>query len=109
MSKKHKRERKHLNANKGGDFKATASSTVISEAFQGVPLEVKVYANGFDRALKAFRSLVQKERVLTLYKEKGTYEKKSDKDRRKRNEAKRKQEEIDHPRDEERQDKYANS
>lgn len=53
------------------------------------PLEVKVYDN-FDRALKAFRALVQKERVVSNYKEKQRYEKPSDKKRRKRNERKRK-------------------
>ncbi|NDD59370.1 MAG: 30S ribosomal protein S21 [Chlamydiae bacterium] len=57
--------------------------------FVGQPLEVKVY-NNFDRAMKAFRALVQKERVLSTYKEKSRYEKPSDKKRRKRNEMKRK-------------------
>ena len=40
--------------------------------------------------MKAFRALVQKERVLSTYKEKSRYEKPSDKKRRKRNEMKRK-------------------
>jgi small subunit ribosomal protein S21 len=53
------------------------------------PLQVKVYDN-LDRALRAFRALVQKERILSLYKEKQFYEKPSDKKRRKRNERKRK-------------------
>lgn len=57
--------------------------------FEGHPLEVKVYDN-FDRAMKAFKSIVQKERVLSLYKEKSRYEKPSDKKRRKRNEMRRK-------------------
>lgn len=60
------------------------------EAVQAQPLEVKVYGNNFDRALRAFRALVQKERILSSYKEKQSYEKPSDKRRRKRNEAKRK-------------------
>jgi len=60
------------------------------EAVQALPLEVKVYNNNFDKALKAFRALVQKERILSAYKEKQTYEKPSDKRRRKRNEMKRK-------------------
>ena len=60
------------------------------ETVEAKPLEVIVYNNGFDKALRAFRSIVQKERILSAYKEKQTYEKKSDKLRRKRNEAKRK-------------------
>lgn len=60
------------------------------EPVQAKPLEVKVYGNNFDKAFKAFRALVQKERILSYYKEKQTYEKPSDKKRRKRNEAFRK-------------------
>ena len=62
--------------------------------FVGQPLEVKVY-NNFDKAMKAFRALVQKERVLSTYKERSRYEKPSDKKRRKRNEMKRKLMELD--------------
>lgn len=64
------------------------------EAVQAQHLEVKVYNNNFDKALKAFRALVQKERILSAYKEKQTYEKPSDRRRRKRNEMKRKQQEM---------------
>jgi small subunit ribosomal protein S21 len=64
------------------------------EAIQAQPLEVKVYGNNFDKALKSFRSLVQKERVLSWYKEKQSYEKPSDKRRRKINESKRKKLEM---------------
>jgi len=53
------------------------------------PIEVKVYGN-FDRAFKNFRMLVQSEKILSLYKEKQSYEKPSDKRRRKRNESIRK-------------------
>jgi small subunit ribosomal protein S21 len=60
------------------------------EAIQAQPLEVKVFGNNFDKALRAFRALVQKERILSSYKEKQSYEKPSDKRRRKRNESKRK-------------------
>jgi small subunit ribosomal protein S21 len=83
-------------AMEGGDNEARESSTQMdkstypSDAVQAAPLEVKVYGNNFDRALKAFRAQVQKERVLSYYKEAQTYEKPSDKKRRKRNEAKRK-------------------
>lgn len=62
--------------------------------FTGTPLEVKVN-NNFDRAMKAFRALVQKEKILSTYKEKSRYEKPSDKKRRKRNEMKRKLMELD--------------
>jgi small subunit ribosomal protein S21 len=64
------------------------------DAIQATPLEVKVYGNNFDKALRAFRALVQKERVLSAYKEKQSYEKPSDKRRRKVNESKRKQLEL---------------
>jgi len=50
------------------------------------PIEVKVYGN-FDRAFKNFRMLVQSEKILSLYKEKQSYEKPSDKKRRKLNES----------------------
>jgi small subunit ribosomal protein S21 len=77
---------------KGGDTYSRDSSTRYpSDAVQATPLEVKVYGNNFDKALRAFRALVQKERILSSYKEKQTYEKPSDKKRRKNNEAKRKQ------------------
>ena len=90
------------NGNKGGDTSRDSSSHYSnddnyhssegypSDAVQAIPLEVKVYGNNFDRALKAFRAVVQKERVLSSYKEKQTYEKPSDKKRRKRQESKRK-------------------
>lgn len=73
---------------RGGDSSAQNFSEM--ETVEAKPLEVVVYNNAFDRALRAFRALVQKERILSLYKEKQTYEKRSDKQRRKRNEAKRK-------------------
>lgn len=59
------------------------------------PLEVKVYGNNCDKAIKAFRALVQKERILSVYKDKQSYEKPSDKARRKRNESKRKRLELE--------------
>jgi small subunit ribosomal protein S21 len=69
--------------NNGGEFD-------YIEPIQAQPLEVRVYGNNFEKALRAFRALVQKERVLSTYKEKRSYEKPSDKKRRKRNEARRK-------------------
>ena len=78
-------------APRGGDTDSRDLSTQYpSDAVQATPLEVKVYGNNFERALKAFRALVQKERILSNYKEKQTYEKPSDRKRRKQNESKRK-------------------
>lgn len=56
------------------------------DPIQYQPLEVRVY-NNFDRAVKAFKSLVQKERTLSIYKERQRYEKPSDRKRRKKSEA----------------------
>lgn len=61
---------------------------------QAIPLEVKVYNGQFDRAARTFRTLVQKERILSIFKEKQSFEKPSDRKRRKRNEARRKQAEM---------------
>lgn len=60
------------------------------EPVQALPLEVKIFNGNFDKAFKAFRAIVQKERILSTYKEKQSYEKPSDRKRRKRNEAKKK-------------------
>lgn len=55
------------------------------------PLQVVVYTpSSPERAFKAFKAIVQKEKILSLYKKKSRYEKPSDKKRRKLNEAKRK-------------------
>jgi ribosomal protein S21 len=53
------------------------------------PIEVKVN-NNFDKAFKQFRTLVQSEGILALYKEKQSYEKPSVKKRRKHSESLRK-------------------
>ncbi len=79
---------------KGGDFENN-SEFACHEPVQAQYLEVKVHYGNFDKAMTAFRSLVQKERILSLYKEKQSYEKPSDKKRRKRNEMKRKLMELD--------------
>lgn len=86
-------------APKGGDSQAVEVNDKFAhiEPVQAQPLEVKVYHNNFDKALRAFRALVQKERILSLYKDKQTYEKPSDKNRRKRNEMKRARLELDNP------------
>ncbi len=92
-----KGKRNFKKAPRGGDNKPVVTVNdkfAHIEAVQAQPLEVKVYGNNFDKALRAFRALVQKERVLSAYKEKQSYEKPSDKRRRKRNESVRKQLEL---------------
>jgi len=69
--------------------------SVPSDIYVGQPLEVKVY-NNLEKAIKAFRALVQKEKILSTYKEKSRYEKPSDRNRRKKNEARRKLMELDY-------------
>ena len=67
---------------KGGDtVEKDASYYANMEPVMGKPLEVIVYNNNFEKAFRAFRALVQKERILSAYKEKQTYEKPSDKKR----------------------------
>jgi ribosomal protein S21 len=94
------RRKSFKSASKGGESQAVEVNDKFAhiEPVQAQPLEVKVFNNNFDKALRAFRALVQKERILSLYKEKQTYEKRSDKNRRKRNEMKRKRLELDNPR-----------
>lgn len=78
---------------KGGDYEQTKRD--IGEPLEFKPLEVHVRDGNFDRAFKAFRAIVQKERTLSLYKEKQRYEKPSDKRRRKRKEMSRKRLELE--------------
>jgi small subunit ribosomal protein S21 len=89
-------KRNYKKAPRGGETQPVVVNDKFAhiEAVQAQPLEVKVYGNNFDKALRAFRALVQKERVLSSYKEKQSYEKPSDKRRRKRNESVRKQLEL---------------
>lgn len=89
-------KRNYKKAPRGGETQPVAVNDKFAhiEAVQAQPLEVKVYGNNFDKAMRAFRALVQKERVLSSYKEKQSYEKPSDKRRRKRNESVRKQLEL---------------
>lgn len=102
-NKKH--SHKNFNkSSKGGDSETVVVSDKSSqyahiEPVLAKPLEVTVYNNGFDKALRAFRALVQKERILSQYKEKQVYEKPSDRKRRKRNEMRRKLSELDSPRE----------
>lgn len=90
---------------KGGDIVSNSSKFDHIQPVIGQPLEVKVY-NNFDKALKSFRALVQKERILSLYKEKQSFEKPSDKKRRKRNEMKRKLLELDSKNQREAEDSF---
>jgi len=99
MKDQKQRNRKNFKkAPRGGETTPVAvndkQSAGPGDAIQAQPLEVKVYGNNFDKALRAFRALVQKERVLSSYKEKQSFEKPSDKRRRKINESKRKQLEL---------------
>lgn len=91
---KNKKNSKYQDYLEGGENEKSSSvdsaSTAPGDAIQFKPLEVKIYSNNFDRAFKAFRSLVQKERILSAYKEKQSFEKASDKKRRKKKESKRK-------------------
>jgi ribosomal protein S21 len=90
-NKKSNNRKNFKKAPRGGDIVSQVPDKFAHiEAVQAQPLEVKVYGNNFDKALRAFRALVQKERILSTYKEKQSYEKPSDKRRRKRNESKRK-------------------
>src|SRR5258706_5729400 len=89
-------KRNYKKAPRGGETQPVVVNDKYShiEAVQAQPLEVKVYGNNFDKALRAFRALVQTERVLSSYKQKQSYEKPSDKRRSKRNESVRKQLEL---------------
>jgi len=94
-NKKQKRNPKQ--PRKEGDNQAAAvngNNFAHIEPVQAQPLEVKVYNNNFDKAFRAFRALVQKERILSVYKERQSFEKPSDRRRRKRNEMSRKRQEL---------------
>jgi len=73
---------------RGGDIVSefSASKSNISDAVPSKPLEVKVQAGNFERAFRFFRTMVQHENVLAEYKERQSYEKPSEKKRRKRRE-----------------------
>lgn len=89
--KKNTKSKRNLKGVKGGESNPVAVNDKFAhiQPVQASHLEVVVYDN-FEKSLRFFRSKVQKERILSLYKEKQTYEKPSVKRRRKRNEAKRK-------------------
>lgn len=63
-----------------------------TEAVLATPVQVEVrgpYKEDFDSALKAFKSMVNNEKILAQYKEHQSYEKPSEKKRRKRIEARK--------------------
>lgn len=84
-------DRKPFNkaSTRGGEPLDQEDLSIPHTAVQAKFLEVQVFGN-FDRAMRTFRALVQKEGILSTYKERGAYEKPSDKRRRKKNEAIRK-------------------
>lgn len=51
------------------------------------PLEIKVLHNNLEEALKRFKAKVQKEKIIQTYKQRQSYEKPSEKIRRKKREA----------------------
>ena len=75
---------------RGGDTQAIEPHTPVLAK----PLEVKVGDN-FDKAFKIFRSIVQKERVISAFKEKQAFEKPSVRRRRKRIESQQKRAEME--------------
>jgi small subunit ribosomal protein S21 len=81
----------------GGELEVKTIKNHLDDSYLDdfTPLEVKVFNNNFDRAFKSFRQMVQKERILTLYKQKQSYEKPSVKRRRKRNEMRQKRMELE--------------
>lgn len=85
-------QRSTSNYSRGGDFRFTRHSDSSENAVVCQPLQVRV-DNNFDKALRAFRAIVQKEKIVSQYKERQAYEKPSDKRRRKNKEARRKQSE----------------
>ena len=79
---------------RGGDLRGSSSKFDYIEPIQAERLEVVVYGNNFDKAFKLFRSFVQKEGILGEYKERQSFEKPSDKARRKRKESGRREFEM---------------
>lgn len=66
---------------------SSSNPVEIQDVKEFSPLQVEV-GNNFEDALRRFKSMVQKDKILSLYKEKSHYEKPSEKKRRKRREAK---------------------
>jgi small subunit ribosomal protein S21 len=103
-SKHHHNSRSTFTGQKGGDRRPVEVVIDKHQPIQAKPLEVRIGpGDNFEKCLRAFRAKVQKERILSTYNERASYEKPSDKKRRKINEAKRQQLEFcskgecDHP------------
>ncbi len=79
----------------GGEIHKTTNHLDDSYLDEFMPLEVKVYGNNFEKSFKAFRTMVQKDRILSLYKANQSYEKPSEKKRRKANEQRQKRMELE--------------
>lgn len=75
-----------MKKNKAVSLEKSSIPQEISEDYFK-PIQIKVFGNGFERAMKTFRSLVQSEKILSEFKEKSSYEKPSDKKRRKEAES----------------------
>lgn len=91
MEKRKEFDVKPLKATEGGDSfsqNVVRTTSAVSEAVLARPLEIKVGDN-FERAFRIFRAMVQKERVVSRFKESRVYEKPSDKKSRKRSEARK--------------------
>lgn len=79
-------------AKKGGEGSAIELVIEPHQPIQAKPLEIIVRDHdNVERCIRSFRSMVQKERILSDYKERQSYEKPSDKKRRKIGEYKRNQ------------------
>lgn len=89
-------ENKNIQSEKEQKIKLENDQFDHIQPIQAKHLEVEV-GNNFDRAFKIFRSKVQKEKILSIYKEKQHYEKPGAKKRRKRNERMRKMLELNSP------------
>lgn len=82
-----RKEKQSNSQSKGGGITGDAKFAYI-EPVQAQYLEVEV--DNFEKSLRYFRNLVQKERILSTFKERSHYEKPSDKKRRKKGETIRK-------------------
>ena len=102
MSQPYKRNRSNFNKpQRGGDRKGAVVSgnedaNLPHNPVQAQPLEVVIGDGNFDRAFRLFRSLVQIEGVIAVYKDRRCFEKPSVKKRRKRAENQRKRMELAH-------------
>lgn len=71
-------------------FRKTINKFDDSYLIKFKPLQVEVRNGDFERASKDFKVMVQREKIISLYKEHQKYEKPSEKKRRKRRESEEK-------------------